>query len=124
MGRHARAIVADPPLADPAIVARAVDGLGTLDPRPAGTLYALTGVDEEPALLRRMLMQCYADLAPVDQAFAWHTVKRLYEQLTGRLDAQAAMRLALDFRYLSPLPYEKTRTADDRADLECRAMIG
>lgn len=100
------------------------DGLGTYEPRPDGTAGAL-GWTEPPETLRRMLMQCYRDTLddPMGQAFAHHTTKRLYEQLTGRMDADAAMRLALDYRHESELMAGRVRTVEDRDDMAMPGMV-
>ncbi|HCB76211.1 MAG TPA: hypothetical protein DEP91_08555 [Sphingomonas bacterium] len=43
-------------------------------------------------MLRRIVRACYRDWQSTDEAKAHHMAVRLFEQLTGRYDAEAAMR--------------------------------
>ena len=70
------------------------DPIGSYAPHPEGTAHAF-GHREDARMVSRLVRQCYRDWLEMGEAVAFHTAKRLYEQLTGSID-QAAVRRAID----------------------------
>lgn len=93
------------------------DPFGDVLPRREGAIAGITGWCEPEHSLRRMCRQCYADWLPVGEATAHHMVKRLYEQLTGELDARAAISAALHREYtLGSTAWNKVETVNSGRD--------
>ncbi|TVV75298.1 hypothetical protein [Sphingomonas solaris] len=99
------------------------DFMGTYEPRPEGTAFAL-GFREDPELLGRMLRQCYLDwMTAGDQARAFHVTKRLYEQLTGSID-QDRVGFATMTPYKPGGPAGRKVTDQEAADRASWDIIG
>jgi threonine dehydratase len=99
------------------------DPLGSTEPRPEGTIAAVTGRREPEASLRRICRQCYTDWMAVDHATAHHMVKRLYEQLTGECVPAAAVRAAMHRDYLLDSIWEKVETEASARDRDAVWVI-
>ena len=94
------------------------DVFGDTAARYEGTLADVASWREPERSLQRMCRQCYADWLTYDESTANHMVKRLYEQLTGKLDAAAALRDATyreyTLNYTAWEPIETPRSQRDR----------
>lgn len=92
------------------------DWFGDCLPRPDGTIAQITGRRESEAIIRRLCRQAYDDWMWADATIAYHLTKRLYEQLTGELNPDAAMAATFEREYSRPNPWGRVEVGQGAID--------